>query len=1317
VVGCCDGRGAGTPHRIRFRFLPTLGALTLLITLLPPPASPAPPQPQSAATRAAVAPRASQNAPARATGQAAPQSPAATLKPGAPPAKTPPLTLRPPAPPSPPPDRLLYGVEANWEGLFRGGNDIRQDMARTQRMLDLMRLIGVTNTRVEVSWAEVEATRGRYDWRRLDRLIPLLKSHGLVITCLVGGAPSWAVDPTSRPERGGLASSRRAGGLLLPSDGMGAEGARFQLPAAASLPDLGRFAAVLGNRYRAGVHRWECWSYPSNEAGDAGRRSSNGGPAPDPAAYARLLRVFSSNIKRADPACLVGIGGLRADEAVGALNRLYAVGAKDAFDAVCLDLAGEDEFTTLAAPDNPLRAVGRLLRAHGDARKRLWVTAWGWATYPQTPAGIVQGEQARRVKEALAAMRSDPDIEMACLQTLDDWRPVRSDPLNLVGTGLLDRDLLAKPALAAFGLAAQHLRVAPERFQFVGPTTVTPAVMQTGATHILIDATDITGRIPALWRGLHLTGSDRRLLAGPQWNDLSKGLAANNAPLLRLNPLRPGLVSLLADGTPVVAWEDADAMVQAAARHGANIIMTLTAPPGLTDDAWRALVTAVVRRYKTTAGEGVVRWEMEADHSDVAGRYPTFASAVRAVLPTVQIGVDLREEDPLPAARLLLAALLRSHSPLDHVGWLITPATPPVEIALAVRRLRALLGARSDLRRAFLLPDLQTSNADLTAPSPARWASLTDRLLDFAPPDDANGLFGALAAYSALHSEVTGAQSEAPTATWQTLTLINGLIGARLQAVEDDSGVRCLATRTNAGVNILLWAEPAPTAFTERPTDRLALVQLRHLPLNASGGWRIARRTVAPAQQWGTRADASGGQSASALTLASLPTEEADTAAGNNLELPVMVTPGAVTLITLRPHRPPLLKIDAGVSNPVVYGGAAQDVLIQLHNPGTKPMHAELLLVGSHPGLVPTDVARLDLGALPPGSAKRLRYPLRAPLVGRDGEMSVNVHVRIAPPGKSLAAGEECRAAVTWKTLASLTAELVAERVDLGRPGDKGLVDLRLTNRTRAPLTATVDGGQGPASILLSAVRKPMPMATIVPATVVIPTTDPGIYPALIQIGSQGVPLLTLAARVGVPVISHHVAAPPKLDGDPAEWPGAPPISLGREDQWRGRTWGGPEDLSATVDTRWDEQNLYILCTVTQAQFTPPGAAEEWERRDTVTLGFQSAAYGAADNRGTEQEYRLALVGGKQSTIMRVGVANVTPTGARVAIRRSGNHTYYEAAIPWRELAAQAQPNTAVWFAVTVTHGDGQASGAMVWGEGLGADGRPHIYPPLRLEP
>ena len=55
-----------------------------------------------------------------------------------------------------------------------------------------MRRAGIDSTRVLISWAEVEANRGEYDWSRPDALIQDVSAEGLEVLPLLFGSPAWA---------------------------------------------------------------------------------------------------------------------------------------------------------------------------------------------------------------------------------------------------------------------------------------------------------------------------------------------------------------------------------------------------------------------------------------------------------------------------------------------------------------------------------------------------------------------------------------------------------------------------------------------------------------------------------------------------------------------------------------------------------------------------------------------------------------------------------------------------------------------------------------------------------------------------------------------------------------------------------------------------------------------------------------------------------------------------------------------------------------------------------------------------------------------
>jgi hypothetical protein len=1161
---------------------------------------------------------------------------------------------------------------------------------RATRLLNLMRSIGVTNTRLHISWAEVERQRGRYDWQRTDTLIHLLKERGLVVTCVVDGTPTWARDPDPAVARQLVGREGGDPGRALP-------------PRPEFLPAFGRFVYALVSRNRNSVSRWEVWNEPDGAGLLQIVRTPSGvqvRASGDPAGYLRLLRAFTTNAKRANPACLIGIGGLGTPN-LTFLQALYAAGARALFDAVCLHPADPAGTMYLSWID----ACRALMLGRADDRKRIWVTAWGWNTYPADPDGLVEGEQADLIRVGLTAMWERPYIEMACVQTLNDGAATRPDLLlqdpAAVGTGLYTHDLQPRPAATAFAVAALKLRLSLPQTRTVGPTAAIPAPLASSRITVDIDAGDIVGRLPTLWRGVQMPTAAQYALAEAGWHDLGASYVAAGAPLLRLMPFRPGAITLTSDGTPIVSWESVDARLHAATQAGASVALALPAPAALSASAWRSFVTAATRRYG--AGYGVVRWELAATAEAAATRYPLFARTVRAALPGIPVGIDLLDPDLLPAIRNLLAHL-PPRVPFDALGFPI--GTDPTRAAWTVRRLRALLARSPQARNTDLLPDLSLTTAEGAreegrAITAAQAVALAARLADYAPADHANAAPGGL---TTLPSP--GTEAEQNTAATGALLLLNRVAGARLRVVEERSEVRCLATRMKNGISALIWRERAG----ERPGIDLVSVRLHNLPRSPLGGWRITRRNADLAAPAPT---ASG--LPTPITLADLPAVVADAPAGSDLELPLILSSDTVTLITLQPHRTPTLELSLSASRPIAYGGTPQEVSVVVRNTTGRAQSVALKVSGSHTGMVSAERATLPVGLLPPGGQRRLRLSLQSPLTGRDTEAWVQVQLNTATAGES-------RAAITWQVLTPLQATVATPRVDLPASGERATVRLQLSNRSETPLPVTLHGAGAPISLTLPANDRPVTQEV----EVAPPTANDaeGLNRVGIDIRSGDVPLRTLYALLGVPIPCPYLATVPALDGDMRPWQegAAPPLGMGREEQWhsRSRPWEGPQDLSAIAYVAWDDRCLYFACVVTQTRFTPPPTVGAIMTHDAVRFALSAVpgrrqaggGYGLGDH-----EFALALIGGKEATVVRLaGELGGIVTGARATILRNGTRTTYQAAIPWSELAPMTpHPGTSFGFAVAVGQGDGQTGGVMEWGGGLAGAKRPDLFTPLKL--
>ena len=242
---------------------------------------------------------------------------------------------------------------------------------------------GAAWLRVALDWSIVQrAGPGRYDWSEMDANVMLARETGTRLLPVVSFAPPWL--------EGGAAPATSE--------------------AVAAYADFLRAAVA---RYRSfGIRAWEIWNEPNLEGFWA--------PAPDAAAYARLLTAAYAAVKEADPGALVISGGLSPAPSTGPeggapahvaavdfLADVYANGGAGSFDAL-----GFHPYSWPRMPDTwlpwsgwsmmegPIRA---LMIAHGDGEKRIWLTEYG---APTNGEGVSEANQAEMLVRAVRLARS-----------------------------------------------------------------------------------------------------------------------------------------------------------------------------------------------------------------------------------------------------------------------------------------------------------------------------------------------------------------------------------------------------------------------------------------------------------------------------------------------------------------------------------------------------------------------------------------------------------------------------------------------------------------------------------------------------------------------------------------------------------------------------------------------------------------------------------------------------------------------------------------------------------------------------------------------
>jgi len=308
--------------------------------------------------------------------------------------------------------------------------------------------LGVGWVRLFVQWGALEPADDAHNpdlVRQLRDGVAAYRARGVKVLVVVTGSPSWA--------------SGRESIMGAPTDPR-------------------KYAEFMG--YLVGevpqVNAWEVW----NEA-DEGEFWLDG---PQPSVYAALLRATYPAVKARNPNATVVTTGMVGNN-FGFLEDLYALGAKDSFDAVGVHT---DTACLIASPDalyrEPDGRIGRyaftgyrevhhVMARHGDGHKPIWMTELGWnttSTAPNScqngkwagakPAGVSEAQQAQFLTQAYECMAADPYLAVTMWFSLQD---IRDHPGYAAGLGVLRTDGSAKPAYAALKALRNGTNVAPNR--------------------------------------------------------------------------------------------------------------------------------------------------------------------------------------------------------------------------------------------------------------------------------------------------------------------------------------------------------------------------------------------------------------------------------------------------------------------------------------------------------------------------------------------------------------------------------------------------------------------------------------------------------------------------------------------------------------------------------------------------------------------------------------------------------------------------------------------------------------------------------------
>jgi hypothetical protein len=290
--------------------------------------------------------------------------------------------------------------------------------------LDGMAATGARWLRVDFYWPTVqEGGPGSWDWSSTDRVVRAVLERGMEVLAMPAYSPHWARPPGTGDHHPPLDPD-----------------------------DFARFVYEAAKRYAPlGVDTWEIWNEPNVEA--------FWHPQPNPEGYADLLRRAAFAIKSVDPHATVISAGLApgVDQPDGStlsartfLQRMYAAGAGDAFDAVGLHPQSFPSLPGDASYWNSfynVPAVYQVMVDHGDADKVIWGTEFA------TPTGPSQSAVSPEFQRAIVAAGYQQWLAWDFTGPLlvYSYRDYADEPYDREANfGLLQFDRTPKPAFEHF---------------------------------------------------------------------------------------------------------------------------------------------------------------------------------------------------------------------------------------------------------------------------------------------------------------------------------------------------------------------------------------------------------------------------------------------------------------------------------------------------------------------------------------------------------------------------------------------------------------------------------------------------------------------------------------------------------------------------------------------------------------------------------------------------------------------------------------------------------------------------------------------------
>ncbi len=304
--------------------------------------------------------------------------------------------------------------------------------AHVGRSLELAGEAGILWLRIVIPPAPIHIAPGDFRFSAIDPLVAKAKQEGLQILGNLAYTTNW--NTTAPPEITQIAQREH----FPPRD----------------FEEWGRYVFATVNRYRFEIHEWEIWNEPDLGFPSTPERPCTGGFwCGSSADFARLLAIAYREVKRADPAARVLLGGLSLAGSPGTHNENFL--SEILSDPV--NPAGENfdimNYHSYGSREEAIRRMNyvRAAMAAAGIDKPVWITEAGYASDPSQqrvpPYGGGESGQAAYLRDALPFFLS-LGVEKVFWFSMVDFPPGMGGPFQTYG--LTDHSLEPKASYYAY---------------------------------------------------------------------------------------------------------------------------------------------------------------------------------------------------------------------------------------------------------------------------------------------------------------------------------------------------------------------------------------------------------------------------------------------------------------------------------------------------------------------------------------------------------------------------------------------------------------------------------------------------------------------------------------------------------------------------------------------------------------------------------------------------------------------------------------------------------------------------------------------------